>query len=1134
MRTWWTVIERRNQVKRRLLGGIVLGVLTAAYLGLIELVGLGWGRGGFPPGALHTKIFYALAVYGVLLLLGVGVGVLAGGIAQLVAMTTDLLTEKRVQKPKWAGRIYSILLTLPVAYVCANAYEGRRASQLPLKDWMALGTGIVLLGLGFLAIRLLIFVKNRIVSQRLAAVWAWLGVSFLGLCAIVGYGLDRFVLSGLYPFFHNILMACTVTAALLFFYGADLQLKRRSRIHWGRIAEPRNVAVMVIVCGVWGVLGMFYVGRSHVRRAQVFKRTVLASKTLKGAHTLGLLPAPKAITATEPAPLAAPTAPGLRLPGRPLFLISVDALRADYVGLYGSRAGVTPNIDRIFKNGVRFERVYTPMPQTSYAVTGLITGRYFTADLRQGRFRRYKTLPEALRRFGYKTAAFYPPAVFFIDRKHFEAYEKTRLGFGYYVVQYHKTQVDDDAAVRTQRVIHYLKQRAGSKRQTRVVVVDRGGNGGHGVDGGKNGDGDERSTGGKRNAVNDKEAAKKADGKATGAAVAGMGPVSADAERLFVWVHFFDPHHPYDARAGFDYGDCAEARYKSEIAYADKQVGRLWKVVQKYFPDALIVLTADHGEAFGEHATSAHGTALYEEQIRVPLLLAGKGVPHKVIRGPAELVDVAPTLLSLLDVPIPASMQGDDLTPYLAAASQESMPPAFSELVLPDRHLQAVAHTKYKLIRDRKRETLELYDLEADPHEAHPLDIDENSTHRKKVSLLLGHLKAWRRRLRDGGTAPATAEPGAKTRAQILRALRSPDLESRRQAARSIMHQPPTYLRTTLLKKMNADSDPEVRHRCAIAAALLGARQAFGPVEHLLARPDLPFEMRYRAAMALAAAKRPRAVPALMDVLAQVSEAKTRRVVLRALGRTQDKRARPVLVHALDTPGVALQAAKALAELGDRKAVGALARRLRRPGTQAVLRQAIVRTLERLGGKRALSVIAAQAARETDAMVLAACLEALSRAGRLSDVSGFTVGAQPSTFATRLQFRCATNGCTPRSNAKLEITLPTKPRRNKTAKVGPAAQQPRETLATPVLEIWLLGPGESDETSVVLGAGKPFAARKRFFRGRVWRLRQTGVFGSRFRLTFKSWPQNKKIRHIVVRWVVHARSNTSPAPTPEP
>ncbi len=123
------------------------------------------------------------------------------------------------------------------------------------------------------------------------------------------------------------------------------------------------------------------------------------------------------------------------------------------------------------------------------------------------------------------------------------------------------------------------------------------------------------------------------------------------AARTFLWVHLFEPHAPY--RNPTD-GRPVAVRYDEDVAEADRQVGRLVAGLGSERASTLVVVAADHGEAFGEHGEIGHSLFVYDTTLRVPLVLQGPGVVPGTAPGPLSLVDVAPTVLGLLGVPAPA------------------------------------------------------------------------------------------------------------------------------------------------------------------------------------------------------------------------------------------------------------------------------------------------------------------------------------------------------------------------------------------------------------------------------------------------------------------------------------------------
>ena len=135
--------------------------------------------------------------------------------------------------------------------------------------------------------------------------------------------------------------------------------------------------------------------------------------------------------------------------------------------------------------------------------------------------------------------------------------------------------------------------------------------------------------------------------------------------RFFLWVHLFEPHAPYGSP-----GDRSpvDVRYDGEVAESDRQIGRLIAALGPAAASTLIVLTADHGEAFGEHGEIGHSIFVYDTTLRVPLILAGPGLTQRVVGDPVTLVDIAPTVTRWLGVGAFDS-DGVDLAPVLMSVA---------------------------------------------------------------------------------------------------------------------------------------------------------------------------------------------------------------------------------------------------------------------------------------------------------------------------------------------------------------------------------------------------------------------------------------------------------------------------------
>jgi choline-sulfatase len=136
------------------------------------------------------------------------------------------------------------------------------------------------------------------------------------------------------------------------------------------------------------------------------------------------------------------------------------------------------------------------------------------------------------------------------------------------------------------------------------------------------------------------------------------------AGRHFLWVHLFEPHAPYGTPGE---GGSIGERYDAEVTEADRQAGRIFEAAGE---DTAIVLTADHGEAFGEHGEIGHSIFVYDTTLRVPLILAGPGIPVRRVEAPVSLVDLAPTVLQWLGLPA-MDVDGIDLMPLIQGAQPQ-------------------------------------------------------------------------------------------------------------------------------------------------------------------------------------------------------------------------------------------------------------------------------------------------------------------------------------------------------------------------------------------------------------------------------------------------------------------------------
>jgi choline-sulfatase len=229
-------------------------------------------------------------------------------------------------------------------------------------------------------------------------------------------------------------------------------------------------------------------------------------------------------------------------------------------------------------------------------------------------------------------------------------------------------------------------------------------------------------------------------------------------ERFFLWVHFYDPHSPYEPPEMYDHM-YPERPYIAEIAYTDSVVGKLLSHVKDLGlrHKTVILLAGDHGESLGEHRESTHAFFVYDATLHVPMILS---IPDHKFQGKrisrqARLVDVAPTLLQLAGAVVPENIQGRSLLHYIFGSETAQSPPSYAECYYPQYHfgwsrLLSLRDGNYKYIDTSKPE---LYDLKNDPKELKNL-------YSAKQDIAM-RMKAELKKIESTHSAEATMQPGA-------------------------------------------------------------------------------------------------------------------------------------------------------------------------------------------------------------------------------------------------------------------------------------------------------------------------------------------------------------------------------------
>lgn len=387
-----------------------------------------------------------------------------------------------------------------------------------------------------------------------------------------------------------------------------------------------------------------------------------------------------------------------------VIVVIVDSLRADQLRAAGGEREVMPALEALARNGCVFADCVTPASHTDYAAPAVFSSHY---PLRSRDIYRYPKDPayprvmiyDVLKALGWRTALFSSE-----DEEWGQMTNYLQTGGLDILFDARSAGVSSAATV---------------DRPTFAGAVD--------------------------DSITVSEALKWIEGS-------NGGP-------FFLYLNLQNSHLPYDVPRGFprrfspkeldfkisvagyprEKTETVRGVYADSLSYVDAQLDRLFGRLKDrgLWEQTLIVVCGDHGEAFFEHGFAAHANGVYEEVVKVPLILRAPGLAPGVDGRPAHLLDVAPGVFHLLGLPIHPSFQGEDLFSPSPRADRTRY--AISDT--PWKTSIGVFRAGFKLVRDADSGVAVLYDLRTDPAEKH----DASPVHPEIARDLRARLSAWRR-----------------------------------------------------------------------------------------------------------------------------------------------------------------------------------------------------------------------------------------------------------------------------------------------------------------------------------------------------------------------------------------------------
>lgn len=437
-----------------------------------------------------------------------------------------------------------------------------------------------------------------------------------------------------------------------------------------------------------------------------------------------------------------------------VVFVTIDSLRADHTACLDYERAVDPRLGELCERGTTFRQAVANGPNTTASFPSILTGAH---SLTYGPYgicgEGSPFLSRALKQAGYQTVGYH-------SNPHLGAEQNYPTGFdifndavkGNESVATMKETVDSllPTESRLYRLLrrgwHYFNMNTGNAAYARAETISN-------------------------NLIDLVENDDQID------------------EPFFAWLHYMDVHYPFqppsDAMAELSGPSLSNRRivnlngkmherpgemtdedikdlialYDAEIRYTDHQIGRVLDTLEEHgrLDNTIVVITADHGEAFGEHGRFGHHPYPYEELVRVPLIIAGPGIDSTTVDQQVSLVDLAPTILDLLDVTVPDAMEGRSFAPVLRGNSIDDR----TAMTISDKGTMYGCRTEeWKYITRIDEEEKHLFNLEDNPSETDEIHADHPDVTDRFESII----SAYRERIDANEKADVDYDPEVEQR----------------------------------------------------------------------------------------------------------------------------------------------------------------------------------------------------------------------------------------------------------------------------------------------------------------------------------------------------------------------------------